>query len=75
MHGVTKEVTWDADMPTSVVKDPWGNWRAAASATATINRKDWGISWNKALDTGGVMVSDDVRLFIELEFTTKDRNA
>jgi polyisoprenoid-binding protein YceI len=71
MHGVTKEVVLEADVPATPVKDPWGMNRTATSATTTLNRKDWGVSWNKALDSGGVLVADEVRLFIELELTSK----
>lgn len=60
MHGVTREVVLDVDGPTAEVKDPWGSPRFGASATAKPNRKDWGLVWNQALETGGVMVGDEV---------------
>src|SRR5260221_13903361 len=54
MHGVTKEVTLAVEGPTAPSKDPWGNTRIGASAHAKINRRDWGLHWNAALETGGV---------------------
>jgi polyisoprenoid-binding protein YceI len=51
--------------------DPWGNDRAAFTATTRINRKDFGIKWNKILDNGGVMVSDEVNVVIEIEAVKK----
>jgi polyisoprenoid-binding protein YceI len=50
-----------------VVRDPWGNQRTAAELTARINRKEWGLTWNVALELGGVMVSDDVLITIEAQ--------
>ena len=67
MHGVTKEVVLDADYAGQVAKDPFGMRRAALSATTTINRKDFGLNWNQALEAGGVMVSDSVKVEISLE--------
>jgi polyisoprenoid-binding protein YceI len=66
MHGVSKELT----LPVSflgTVKDPWGNQRAAFAAETTLNRKDFGIVWNKALDSGGALLGDDVKVAINLE--------
>jgi polyisoprenoid-binding protein YceI len=70
IHGVTKEVTLDVEA-TSEVKDPWGNMRFGANATTKINRKDFGLIWNKALETGGVMVGDDVDITIDVELVKK----
>jgi len=67
MHGVTKEVTLDVEGPTSPIKDPWGNTRVALNATATINRQDFGVKWNKTMDGGGVVVSDNVNITIDAE--------
>ena len=50
-----------------LMKDPWGNTKAALNITGKINRKDWGLNWNSALEAGGVLVSDEVRLNIELQ--------
>jgi polyisoprenoid-binding protein YceI len=52
-----------------VIKDPWGNQKAAFTITGKINRKDWGLNWNAALETGGVLVSDEVWLNCEVELT------
>ncbi len=71
LHGVTHEVTFDVDGPTGAIKDPWGNLRRGASATATINRQDFGVSYNKMLDTGGLVVSNDVQISIDVEFVRK----
>ena len=65
MHGVTKPVTFDAEY-FGQGKDPFWNQRAGLNARATINRKDWGLNWNQALETGGVLVSEDVRIEIDL---------
>jgi len=67
LHGVTKEVVLNVDGPTREIKDLYGNIRKGASATATINRKDFGLNWNKALETGGVVVGDAVTILIEIE--------
>ena len=54
-----------------MAKDPWGGTRTGFSATTTINRKDFGMTWNKALDNGGMLVGDDVRIEIEVEGLAK----
>ena len=69
MHGVTREVVLVIDGPTAEAKDPWGNLRRGASATATLNRKDWGLVWNQALETGGVLVGDKVSITLDIEAT------
>lgn len=71
MRGVTKPVTLDVSYTGQELKTPWGSVVRGASATATINRKDWGIIWNKTFDGGGITVSDTVKLIIEAEFNTK----
>jgi polyisoprenoid-binding protein YceI len=66
MHGVSKEVT----LPVQYLgheKDPWGNDRAGFEIVTTLNRKDFGIVWNKTLDTGGLMLGDDVEVTINIE--------
>jgi polyisoprenoid-binding protein YceI len=70
MHGVTKEVVLDVDGPTPEVQAQ-GAFRAGASASTRIDRKDFGITWNRALDSGGVVVSDEVRINIEVELVRK----
>ena len=66
MRGVTKPVTLTGES-SATVKDPWGMQRTALTLEGKLNRKDWGLSWNQALELGGLMVSEDVRLSIELE--------
>jgi polyisoprenoid-binding protein YceI len=67
LHGVTKAVTLDVDGPTPEVKDPWGNYRVGASASTRINRKDWGLTWNKAMETGGLLVGEEVTITLDIE--------
>jgi polyisoprenoid-binding protein YceI len=67
MHGVTKSVKLQAEF-SGLMKDPWGNTKLAFSLEGKINRKDWGLNWNSALETGGVLVGEEVRLNIELQF-------
>jgi polyisoprenoid-binding protein YceI len=67
MHGITKEVVLDVDGPTPAIKDPWGNQRVAANATTKINRQDFGVKWNKALDNGGMMLGDEVTVTLDVE--------
>jgi polyisoprenoid-binding protein YceI len=71
LHGVTKEVTLDVQGPTAPIKDPWGNTRAGASAATKINRKDFGLTWNKALETGGAVVGEEVTVSIDVEAVKK----
>ena len=67
LRGESKPVTLEADFG-GIAKDPWGNVKAGLTLTGKINRKDWGLTWNSALETGGVLVSDEVKLTIELQF-------
>jgi len=71
IKGVSKVVVLTVDGPTSEVKDPWGNGRRGASATTTINRKDFGVNWNKTMDNGGMVVGEDVAIQLEVEFVKK----
>jgi polyisoprenoid-binding protein YceI len=71
MHGVTREITVNVEGPTQEVKDPWGNFRRGATGTAKINRKDFGLTWNRALETGGVLVGEEVDIFVEIELVKK----
>ena len=71
LHGVTKEVVLEIDGPTPPVKDPMGNMRAGASATTTISRKDFGLTWNKTMESGGVLVGDEVKISIDVEAVKK----
>ncbi len=69
IHGVTKEVTFDVEGPTPEAKDPFGNVRIAVVASAKISRKDFGLTWNVPLETGGVILGDEVSLQLEMELT------
>jgi polyisoprenoid-binding protein YceI len=66
MHGVAKEITLPVEF-TGTVKDPWGNTKAGFETSTIINRKDFGIVWNRALDTGGFVLGDDVSVNISLQ--------
>jgi polyisoprenoid-binding protein YceI len=68
IHGVTKSVTFDVEGPTPPAKDPWGNLRVGLSATTKINRKDFGLTWNAGLETGGVLVGEDVTITLDVQF-------
>lgn len=67
IRGVTREVTFEVEGPTPAVKDPWGKLRRGVSATTKINRKDFGLTWNAALETGGVLVGDEVGITLDIE--------
>lgn len=67
IRGVTKQVALDVNGPAAPIKDPWGLQRSAVSATTKINRQDFGVSWNKKLDSGGVVVSDEVNITLDVE--------
>jgi polyisoprenoid-binding protein YceI len=67
IHGVTKPVTLAVEGPTQQHKDPWGNMRIGLEATTKINRKEFGLTYNAALETGGVLVGEEVHITIELE--------
>jgi len=69
MHGVTKQVVLRSNAPTAIVKDPWGNYRFGVSAQTKINRKDFGINYNKLLDNGGAIVADEVAIQLDAEMT------
>ncbi len=71
LHGVTREVVLDAESLSPESKDPWGNIRRGTTATTTINRKDFGLTWNAALETGGVVVGDEVTILLEIEMIRK----
>ena len=67
IHGVTRPVVLNVDGPTAEIKDPWGMTRRGVSAGARIDRKDFGLVWNKALEAGGVAVGDEVEIHLEVE--------
>ncbi len=68
IHGVTREVEFTVEGPTPPGKDPWGNTRIGASATTKISRKDFGLNYNAALETGGILIGDEVTITVEVEF-------
>ena len=67
MHGVTKKVTFTAVGATKIMKDPYGNIKYGFKVTGNINRKDFGLTWNMALEAGGVIVSEDVKIDLNIE--------
>jgi polyisoprenoid-binding protein YceI len=67
IHGVTKSVTLSVEDVSQPSKDPWGNHRIGLSASTKINRKDFGLVWNSALETGGVLVGEEVTIALEVE--------
>lgn len=68
LHGVTREVVLDVDGPTGEMKDPYGRIKIGVSATTKIKRSEFGLSWNAALEAGGVLVGDDVAITLEIQF-------
>jgi polyisoprenoid-binding protein YceI len=68
IRGVSRPVTFVVEGPSAPGKDPWGNTRIAISAMAKINRKDFGLVWNAALETGGFLVSDEVAITLDVQF-------
>jgi polyisoprenoid-binding protein YceI len=71
VRGVTKEVVLTVEGPTPAIKDPGGNLRVGGQAATKIHRKDFGLTWNKALETGGVVVGDEVEIIIDVEIYRK----
>ena len=72
IRGTTREVTFEVAGPTGAIKDPWGKLRRGVSATAKINRKDFGLTWNAALETGGVLVGDEVKITLDVELVAAE---
>ena len=68
LHGVTKSITLAVEDVSQPSKDPWGNQRIGLSATTRISRKDFGLTWNSALEAGGVLVGEDIAISLEVEF-------
>jgi polyisoprenoid-binding protein YceI len=68
IHGVSQKVTLDVEGPSGEMKDPWGNVKIGASGQTKIKRKDFGLTWNAALETGGFLVGDDVIIQIDVQF-------
>ena len=71
LHGVTNAVKLPVEYG-GLMKDPWGNIKAAFNINGKINRKDWGLTWNAALDAGGVLVSDEVRINAEIQLVKQN---
>lgn len=74
LHGVTRQVVLNARVPEKTSKDPWGNLRRGATASATINRKDFGLLWNAVLETGGVAVGNDITITLDVELIKQQIN-
>jgi polyisoprenoid-binding protein YceI len=68
IRGVTRKVVFSAEGPTPPAKDPWGNTRVGVSATTRISRKEFGLTWNAALESGGFLVGDDVTITLDVQF-------
>jgi polyisoprenoid-binding protein YceI len=68
IHGVTRKAVFAVEGPTAPGKDPWGNTRIGIAATTKINRKDFGLTWNAALETGGILVGEEVTITLEVQF-------
>jgi polyisoprenoid-binding protein YceI len=68
IRGVTRNVVFTVEGPTPPAKDPWGNTRLGLSATTKINRKDFGLTWNAALEAGSILVGDDVTITLDVQF-------
>ena len=75
IRGVTKEVVFDVEGPSAEAKNPWGVVVVGASATAKINRKEFGLNWNKALEAGGVVVGEEVTITLDIELNRKAAEA
>lgn len=68
IHGVTRNVVFDVEGLSAPMKDPWGGTRIGLSATTRIIRKDFGLTWNAALETGGIVVGEEVTITLDVEF-------
>ena len=66
IRGTTNPIILDVET-TPAGKDPWGNTRMAATATGKLSRKEWGLVWNQTLETGGLLVSDEVKLTLDVQ--------
>jgi polyisoprenoid-binding protein YceI len=73
MHGVTKEVVLTVEPLSTEIKDPYGMLRTGTTASTKVNRRDWGLSWNGALEAGGVVVGDEVTITLDIELTRKPK--
>ncbi|HXM65234.1 MAG TPA: YceI family protein [Candidatus Acidoferrum sp.] len=68
VHGVTRTVVFNVEGPSPAGKDPWGNTRRGLSATTRISRKDFGLTWNATLETGGFLVGDEITITLDVQF-------
>lgn len=68
IHGVTREVVFNVEGPTAPGKDPWGNTRIGLSAVTKISRRDFGLTWNAALEAGGILVGDEITITLDVQF-------
>jgi polyisoprenoid-binding protein YceI len=68
IRGTTRNVVFTVEGPTPPAKDPWGNTRIGLAATTKVNRKDFGLTWNAALETGGILVGDEVTITLDVQF-------
>jgi polyisoprenoid-binding protein YceI len=75
MHGVTKPVALEVEGPTPPVKNLMGTWTRGARVTGSLNRKDFGLNWNKTLEAGGVLVGDEVKIEVDAELVEKAPSA
>ncbi len=73
IRDVTRKVVFSAEGPTPPAKDPWGNTRVGVSATTKISRKDFGLTWNAALESGGFLVGDEVTITLDVQFVRLKR--
>lgn len=73
IRGVTRQVVLDVEELTAPVKDPWGQTKIGAVATTRLNRRDFGLTWNKALETGGMLVGEEVKVQLNLQFNAKQK--
>ncbi len=71
IHGVTREVVLRVEDGGSELQDPWGNTKRGASASTRLNRKDFGLQWNVSLETGGILVGDELKVEIDVELLKK----
>jgi polyisoprenoid-binding protein YceI len=68
IHGVTRKAVFEVEDLSAPAKDPWGNTRIGLSTTVRINRKDFGLTWNSTLETGGLLVGDEVTITLDVQF-------
>ncbi len=68
IRDVSRTVVFNVEGPTAPLKDPWGNTRIAVSATTTISRKEFGLTWNSALESGGILVGDEITISLDVQF-------